>query len=78
MLGVAFSSLSIKTPREDPPPPPRLQGSKGPPEAPSQGPSAGVHGSITIPFTNLLDHQNKRSLMCQEEGPEALAPEHEA
>lgn len=75
MLGVAFSSLSIKTPREDPPSP---QGPKGPPEGAKPGPSAVVHGSITIPFTNLLDHQNKRSLMCQEESPEALAPEHEA
>lgn len=37
------------------------------------------HRNITILFTNSQDHhQNKRSLMCQEEGPEALAPEHEA
>lgn len=67
MLGVAFS-VDQDPPGATPPPP---RGAK-------PGPSAGVHGSITIPFTNLLDHQNKRSLICQEEGPEALAPEHEA
>lgn len=65
MLGVAFSV------DQDPP-------GATPPRGAKPGPSAGVHGSITIPFTNLLDHQNKRSLICQEEGPEALAPEHEA
>lgn len=72
MLGVAFFSVD-QDPPEGPPSHP-----KGPPGGAKPGPSAGVHGSITIPFTNLLDHQNKRSLMCQEEGPEALAPEHEA